>query len=69
MKALAVGLIVFYQRAVSPYLPSGCRYTPTCSHYSADAIAGHGVMKGSWLTLRRLARCHPLGGKGYDPVP
>ena len=69
VKKLALTSIVLYQRTVSPFLPMSCRYMPTCSHYSHEAISRHGTLKGGWLTLRRLARCHPLGGKGYDPVP
>ncbi len=69
MKTAALGAIHFYQRAVSPYLPSRCRYQPTCSHYTEEAIRRHGVLKGTWLGMKRLARCQPFGGKGYDPVP
>ncbi len=69
MKRLALGFLTLYQRAISPYLPSQCRYYPTCSQYSKEAIEKYGLGKGTWLTLRRLGRCHPLGGRGYDPVP
>ncbi len=69
MKRLTLACITVYQQAISPYLPSSCRYTPTCSHYSQQAIQGHGMVRGSWLTLKRLARCHSLGKSGYDPVP
>jgi len=69
MRRLALGLLTLYQRAISPYLPSQCRYYPTCSQYSKEAIEKYGLGKGTWLTLRRLGRCHPLGGRGYDPVP
>lgn len=69
MKYAAVRAIWLYQKAISPYLPSACRYIPTCSHYSQEAIQRHGLMKGSWLGLKRLARCQPWGGQGYDPVP
>jgi putative membrane protein insertion efficiency factor len=61
--------IRFYQTAISPFTPPSCRYTPTCSAYAAEAIGRHGSIKGSWLALRRLLRCHPFGGRGYDPVP
>ena len=61
--------IWFYQRAISPFLPSACRYAPTCSNYSQEAVLKHGVLKGGWMGLQRLARCNPFGGKGYDPVP
>ncbi|MCE2463873.1 MAG: membrane protein insertion efficiency factor YidD [Dehalococcoidia bacterium] len=69
MRGLALGCITFYQEAVSPYIPSACRFTPTCSHYSHQAIQEYGVIKGSWLTIKRLSRCRPLGERGYDPVP
>jgi uncharacterized protein len=62
-------LIRFYQGAISPYLMPSCRFTPTCSAYGIEAIRIHGPFKGSWLTLKRLSRCHPWGGNGYDPVP
>ncbi|MSQ11251.1 MAG: membrane protein insertion efficiency factor YidD [Dehalococcoidia bacterium] len=58
-----------YQRTVSLYLPSRCRYTPSCSEYAYEAIQRHGALRGLGLTLRRLARCRPGGGSGYDPVP
>ncbi len=64
-----VFLIRFYQVAISPYTPSACRYQPTCSQYSAEALQKHGLFKGSWLALKRIASCHPWGGSGYDPVP
>lgn len=64
-----VALIRIYQYAISPYLFSSCRYTPSCSVYGAEAIRKHGPFKGGWLTLKRLASCNPWGGKGYDPVP
>lgn len=66
---LMVGLIKFYQGAISPYLPNSCRYTPTCSQYGVEAIRKHGPFKGGWLTLKRLLSCNPWGGSGYDPVP
>jgi putative membrane protein insertion efficiency factor len=69
MKGLAVNFIHFYQHALSPYAPGACRYNPTCSHYAEEAIGKYGVLRGSWLTIKRLSRCRPLGGKGYDPVP
>ena len=69
MKSFALLAISGYQRVLSPYLPSACRYSPSCSHYSKEAIERHGMLKGGWLGLKRLARCHPWGSKGYDPVP
>ena len=69
MKRVALGLVRLYQRALSPYWPGTCRYTPTCSHYALDAIDHLGPWRGGWLALRRLGRCRPFGGFGYDPVP
>lgn len=66
---LAILPVRVYQLAVSPWLPVSCRYQPTCSAYAIEAIQRHGPLKGLWLMLRRLARCHPWGGHGYDPVP
>lgn len=67
--AIAIGLIRVYQWVISPLLPRSCRFAPSCSEYAAEAIGRHGVLAGCWLALRRLARCHPWGGDGYDPVP
>ncbi|RYD88958.1 MAG: membrane protein insertion efficiency factor YidD [Sphingobacteriales bacterium] len=64
-----IGLIRFYQKAISPMMGPSCRYTPTCSHYGLEAFRKHGVFKGFWLTLKRVSSCHPWGGSGYDPVP
>lgn len=61
--------IRFYQVAISPMLPAACRYTPTCSQYAIEAIRIHGPFRGLWLAIRRILRCHPWGGSGYDPVP
>jgi putative membrane protein insertion efficiency factor len=61
--------IRFYRRAISPYTPASCRFTPTCSSYAEEAIGKHGPARGSWLALRRLLRCRPFGGAGFDPVP
>lgn len=58
-----------YRLLLSPWVGHGCRFQPTCSAYSLEALARHGAVKGSWLTLRRLCRCHPWGSSGYDPVP
>ncbi len=64
-----IGAVHLYQRAVSPALGKNCRYTPTCSQYAVEALARFGVVRGGWLAIRRLARCHPLHEGGYDPVP
>lgn len=69
MQRILVWLIRAYQAGISPLLPSACRYTPTCSEYAIEAIGRFGVLRGSWLALKRVARCHPLGGMGPDPVP
>lgn len=69
MKRLLIGLIRWYQRAISSHTPPSCRFTPTCSAYAIEAIGRFGALKGTWLTIKRLARCHPWGGHGYDPVP
>ncbi|MBO5186830.1 MAG: membrane protein insertion efficiency factor YidD [Prevotella sp.] len=61
--------IVFYQHCISPLTPPSCRFTPTCSEYARQAIMRHGPLKGLWLAVRRILRCHPWGGSGYDPVP
>jgi uncharacterized protein len=62
-------LIRIYQNTLSLLLPSSCRFSPSCSHYGVDALKKHGAVKGSWLTFRRISKCHPWGGSGYDPVP
>lgn len=62
-------IIRIYQYTISPYFPSTCRYTPSCSAYGVEALKKHGPFKGGWLTLKRIASCHPWGGNGYDPVP
>ncbi len=72
MKLLAVPLIMLirmYQIFISPLFPPSCRYTPTCSHYSIEAMKKYGILKGGWLGIKRISRCHPWGGSGYDPVP
>ena len=69
MSKLLIYIIEFYRHAISPHFPPACRYTPTCSAYAVEALSKHGALKGSWLALKRIARCHPLGGSGYDPVP
>ena len=64
-----IALIRAYQYLISPLLGPKCRFTPTCSQYGIEALSKYGLIKGSWLTLKRIARCHPWGGHGYDPVP
>lgn len=64
---IVVGLIRAYQRIVSPHMPASCRFTPTCSDYSVQALRKYGLVKGLVLTLHRILRCHPWGGQGYDP--
>jgi putative membrane protein insertion efficiency factor len=66
---LAVGALRFYKKVISPLLPPACRFTPTCSEYAAEAIARYGLLRGGWMGLRRLLRCHPLNPGGHDPVP
>ncbi|MCS6970309.1 MAG: membrane protein insertion efficiency factor YidD [Planctomycetota bacterium] len=66
---LLIAPIRCYKRWISPLLPPACRYQPTCSVYMMEALATHGAAKGLWLGLRRLCRCHPWGGYGWDPVP
>jgi putative membrane protein insertion efficiency factor len=64
-----IGLIKLYQWIISPVLGPKCRYTPSCSQYALEALKKYGPLKGGWLALRRISRCHPWGGHGYDPVP
>lgn len=64
-----IGLVRLYQYTISPLMPPRCRFYPSCSHYACDALQEHGALRGSWLTIQRLLRCHPWGGEGYDPVP
>ena len=64
-----IALIWIYQKMLSPLIGPKCRFTPTCSHYAMEAFKKHGVFKGLWLSVKRIARCHPWGGSGYDPVP
>ncbi len=66
---MILGVIRFYQRGISPYTPSSCRFSPTCSEYSAVAVERYGAVHGSWLAFKRLIRCRPFGGWGHDPVP
>ena len=64
-----IGIVRLYRYAISPFLGANCRYLPTCSEYAIEALEVHGALKGSLLAARRISRCHPWGGSGYDPVP
>ncbi len=66
---LPVKLIRLYQITLSPYMGRQCRYTPTCSNYAIEALQKHGLLRGGWLAVKRILRCAPWGGSGYDPVP
>ncbi len=69
MRRIVIFIIRLYQTLVSPYMAPSCRYTPTCSQYSIEAIQRFGIFKGLWLSIRRLTSCHPWHHGGYDPVP
>ena len=69
MSRILIVLIRFYQLCVSPWLAPRCRFMPTCSSYAIEAVRKHGALRGTRLAAKRIARCHPLGGSGYDPVP
>ena len=69
MKRILMGLISFYRKHISPYRPPCCRFIPTCSEYALEAIERHGAVKGGYLALRRVLKCHPFHKGGYDPVP
>lgn len=69
LKLALLGLIRVYQWTIGPALPRSCRFEPSCSHYAYTAIERHGLLRGTWLAVKRLARCQPWGGSGYDPVP
>ncbi|PNL90359.1 membrane protein insertion efficiency factor YidD [Aggregatibacter aphrophilus] len=66
---ILIGLIRIYQVAISPLIGPRCRFTPTCSCYGIEALKTHGLLKGGWLTIKRILKCHPLSEGGYDPVP
>jgi len=69
IRRLLVALIHGYQYLLSPFLGNNCRYHPSCSHYACEAIERYGVLRGSWMGIKRIARCHPFHPGGYDPVP
>lgn len=69
LSALFIMLIKLYQVTLSPFFGRQCRYLPTCSNYGIEAITKHGLLKGGWLTIKRVLSCNPWGGSGYDPVP
>ena len=69
MKSFILFWIRAYQAGISPILPASCRYTPSCSEYARQAVERHGATRGTWLAVKRIGRCHPFGGRGYDPVP
>ena len=69
MKRILIAVIKLYRRAVSPFLPPSCIYTPTCSAYAEEALREHGAFRGSGLAIKRILRCHPWHKGGYDPVP
>ena len=69
LRALLLASIKLYQLALSPLIGARCRFAPSCSHYAAEAVARHGIRRGLALALHRIARCHPWGGSGFDPVP
>jgi len=69
MSKLFIWLILAYQKTISPLVGPSCRFHPTCSNYAKEAIESHGLLRGTWLALKRISKCHPLGDSGFDPVP
>jgi putative membrane protein insertion efficiency factor len=69
LQYILIGLIRFYQLVLSPFMGNQCRFTPTCSNFAREAVEKHGAIKGSWLAIRRISRCHPWHPGGHDPVP
>ena len=69
LRKIPIGIIKLYQIVLSPMLGPTCRFHPSCSHYAIDAITEHGMIKGTWLSIKRILKCHPLNNGGYDPVP
>ena len=69
MRRVLMAMVRFYRSFISPLTPPSCRYQPTCSAYALEALERHGAIRGSWMAARRILRCHPWGGSGYDPVP
>ncbi|MEA1965283.1 MAG: membrane protein insertion efficiency factor YidD [Candidatus Aerophobetes bacterium] len=68
LKKIGIGLIIFYQGCISPLFPPSCRFYPTCSQYTLEAVKKYGLIKGSWLGVKRIVRCHPFNPGGYDPL-
>jgi len=68
VRKMGIGAIIFYQLCISPFLPPSCRFYPTCSDYCRKALEKYGLLKGGWLGIKRLIRCHPFNPGGYDPV-
>ena len=69
LSSLLLFMIYLYQKFISPMMPASCRYTPTCSQYSKESIIKYGPLKGAYLAFKRVIKCHPWGGSGYDPIP
>ena len=69
MKHILIFIVKIYQKLLSPFLPDSCRFYPSCSHYSVEALQKYGAVKGGWLSVKRISRCHPFHPGGYDPVP